>query len=464
MKRRKCAVWFAAVIGVSTAAWVASAAEIERPEGKVRVEPKEIDNLLANPGMGWQTFMRFADEDPNLAGLPSSTAYFRFYWKDLEPAPGEIDWAKLDELFAHGRRAGQQLALRVMCAGTGRDYDYSPPWLREKLELPGFEYRYNDGPKHWVPDLDDPRVLKRHLDLINAIGDRYDGNPQLALMDIGSVGLWGEWHMSGTGVDLPTTETRRTIIDTYCEAFPRTPLVMLIGDLEGLKHAVSRGAGWRADCLGDMGGFSKTWNHMQNFYPQQIEKAGIENAWKRGPVAFESCWTMQKWVEEGWDVERIFDWALAQHACYMNNKSAAIPEGGRPLVEAYLRLLGYRFVVRSVEYSGQVPAGGNFAVELTLENVGVSPCYERLHPAFRIINDAGASVMFLGEADVRDWLPGEHSIEDGVNGLPKDLKPGTYWFDFAIVRDFDSGPVVNLAIEGRREAGWYRMGKVEIVE
>ena len=44
----------------------------------VRVEPRESDELFANPGMGWQTFHRFADDDPNLQGLPSASAYFRF--------------------------------------------------------------------------------------------------------------------------------------------------------------------------------------------------------------------------------------------------------------------------------------------------------------------------------------------------------------------------------------------------
>lgn len=36
------------------------------------------DELFANPVMGWQTFYRFADDDPNLQGLPSASAYFRF--------------------------------------------------------------------------------------------------------------------------------------------------------------------------------------------------------------------------------------------------------------------------------------------------------------------------------------------------------------------------------------------------
>jgi hypothetical protein len=28
------------------------------------------------------------------------------------------------------------------------------------------------------------------------------------------------------------------------------------------QYAVHHGCGWRADCLGDMGGFSKSWSHM----------------------------------------------------------------------------------------------------------------------------------------------------------------------------------------------------------
>ncbi len=40
-------------------------------------------------------------------------------------------------------------------------------------------------------------------------------------------------------------------------AFKKTPLLMLIDDDPCLKYATQNGAGWRADCLGDMGGFSK---------------------------------------------------------------------------------------------------------------------------------------------------------------------------------------------------------------
>src|SRR5438067_9936408 len=82
---------------------------------RVSVRPKPTDELLANPGMGWQTFHTFADEDRNLQGLPSGCAYARFYWREIEPAGpqpeagcGKIAFSQLDGIFQHAKRAGQQ--------------------------------------------------------------------------------------------------------------------------------------------------------------------------------------------------------------------------------------------------------------------------------------------------------------------------------------------------------------------
>ncbi len=455
MERQRPVVSMLVVFSIAAPVSFVCAAEV------IRVQPAEIPNLLANPGMGWQTFHKFADEDPALEGLPSSTAYFRFYWRELEPKEGEIDWRKFEELFARARKAGQQLALRFMTAGTGRDYDYSPPWLRD-IGLPGFEYQYGGtGAKHWVPDLDDPRVLERHLRLIHEFAKRYDGSPDLALMDIGSVGLWGEWHMSQTGVAMPKSETRRKIIDAYLTAFRKTPLVMLIGDVEGLKQATASGAGWRADCLGDMGGFSKNWSHMKDIYPKNIEAAGLADAWKRGPVAFESCWTMARWVREAWDVQQIFDWALGQHASYINNKSDKIPDGTRPLIENCLRLLGYRFVVRSVEHPREVSRGENLIVKTTWENIGVAPCYYDFYPALRLMDDKGTQHMAVaGPTTVRHWLPGKQEVE-WTCAVPPGFPAGDYRLELAVCRA-DGTPAVRLAIAGRQKDGWYPVSRVRV--
>jgi hypothetical protein len=44
------------------------------------------------------------------------------------------------------------------------------------------EFRYGEsGEPHWVPDWEDPLFLKAHFRLIRALGQRYDGHPDLEL-------------------------------------------------------------------------------------------------------------------------------------------------------------------------------------------------------------------------------------------------------------------------------------------
>jgi hypothetical protein len=193
---------------------------------RLRIEPREIDDLFPNPGMGWQTFHRFADGDQNLQGLPSASAYFRFYWREIEPKDGQIDFSRLDELLAHARRAGQKLAFRIMCTGSGEYMDV-PAWLQEQGSK-GIEFMYG-GRKHWIPEFSDSLFQQKHFRLIRELGRRYDGHTDLDLVDIGSVGLWGEWHMSSTTaidtgkpVPMPPVEIRQAIIDAWQQAFPET--------------------------------------------------------------------------------------------------------------------------------------------------------------------------------------------------------------------------------------------------
>lgn len=435
---------------------------------RVKVQPQATDELLANPGMGWQTFHRFADQDKNLQGLPSTSAYFRFYWREIQSQEGQIDFARFDDLLAQAHRAGQKLAFRVMCVGSEQYLDV-PTWLKER-GCRGVEFNF-EGKKHWVPDFGDAQFQEAHFRLIRELGQRYDGHPEVDLLDIGSVGLWGEWHMSGTSqidtgkpVPLPTLELRLAIIDAWCRAFPKTSKVILIGSEEGMTQAALKGYGWRADCLGDMGGFSKTWNHMDNFYQQQISRTGAGDAWKQAPVAFESCWDMRKWKEAGWDIRHIFDYALRCHASYVNNKSAPLPESTREEVERFLKRLGYRLVVRSVEHPAVVHPGGNLALEILWENVGVAPPYRDYRVALQLRNANNAEpkkVVFVMEDSIRGWLPGTRKTEAALK-LPTSIQPGHYELAIGVVDLSSKTPAVRLAIAGRDAEGWYPVSHVEI--
>ena len=450
----------------------------------IRVVPEETEEILANPGMGWATFHRTADRDKNLpAWIPSTVHYVRWGWRECEPEQGQIAYDMLDGVLRETREAGQKLAFRVMCCSSSPRQPYHPKWLADnggKVVVT----RYGDGPELEVPVLDDPTVLAAHLDFIKRLGGRYDGHPEIDHVDIGTVGWWGEWHMSeSTNAPMPTLETQKKIVDAYRAAFQKTPLVMLIGGGEMLKYAVDHGAGWRADCLGDMGGFSRTWCHMRMAYPKMLPEANALNTWKTAPVAWETCWDMRKWVDDGWSLRFIFNYALALHGSVINNKSAPLPAGEniRPEVERFLRRLGYRLVLTELKHPPISQPGSTVQLAMKWQNMGSAPCYKPYRLAYRLSNGEGFEKVFVGTVTVNKWLPGSIElfteeffkepkdlppgeivdVADSIQ-LPHDLSPGTYTLSIAVVGTEDTKPIVRLGIKGRAEGGWYPLSTLNI--
>ncbi len=448
------------------------------------VTPEETDDILANPGMGWETFHHTREQDRNLPSwIPSTVHYARWGWGTLEPESGKIDYDFLDSVLKDSREAGQTLAFRIMCCSTSPRQPYHPAWLPD-IGGKVATTRYGSGPELEVPVLDDPQVLAAHLDFIKRLGARYDGHPDIDHVDLGTVGWWGEWHMSqSSNVPMPTLETQKKIVDAYLAAFKQTPLLMLIGGGEMLKYAVDNGTGWRADCLGDMGGFSKTWCHMRMAYPRLLPAANAVDAWKNAPVAWETCWDMRKWVDEGWSLRFIFNYALALHGSVINNKSAPLPEGAniRPEVERFLRRLGYRLVLKELKHPSTARPGDQIQIAMKWQNVGSAPCYHPYRIAYRLSNNDGYKQVFVGSVTVDQWLPGSielftdeffnepqdlppgdvHDVADTLR-LPDGLSAGDYTLSVAIVGEKDVKPVVQLGIKGRSEDGWYPLTAVKV--
>ncbi|HYK89153.1 MAG TPA: DUF4832 domain-containing protein [Acidobacteriota bacterium] len=440
----------------------------------ITVRPTEIDDVLINPGIGFMTFQRFNGDDMNQGlkwteGYPivyqehkgslqnknhpmTSIAYFRIYWKFIEPEMGKYRWELLDTALRTAKERGQTLMLRIAPYGTEADNDV-PDWYRklmgdESTKLPI---------RKWRTDPEDPRYTKHFGGMIRSLGARYDGNADIEAVDVSIVGAWGE----GEGSDRLSERTMRSLIDCYLDSFRKTHLLMQLADRGTNVYASSRRAvGWRVDCLGDMGGFSPTWCHMYDYYPQAIINFGMRDAWKKAPVSFEVCWVMNYWKQKGWDVDYIIDQSLKWHISSFNGKSSAVPDEWWPQVNRWLKRMGYRFVLRKFTYPLIVRAKGALEFTSWWENKGVAPCYSRFPLALRL-RGAEQSEVLTTRADVTSWLPGDNLYDDTVS-IPAGLPAGEYDLDVAILDPVSQQPKVKLAIAGIRPDGWYPMGRVKV--
>ncbi len=442
----------------------------------VVVRPVEIPDVLATPGAGIQTFQRFRGQAP-YPGLKwseagpvskvadaevrpdfpeSSVAYVRWFWHQIEPEQGKYRWDIIDLALEEARKHGQTLDIRLA------PYDYNdalPEWFRKSGARRANKDSDKDG-NVWSPDSADPLYIKHWSALVREAGARYDGHPYLNMVDISTVGYWGE----GWGPYLPDWPTQKALIDVYFEAFRRTPLLMNFDALEALDYGVHRGAGWRLDCWGDLDGqVAKNFFHMFDRYPQQVVRAGIQDAWQRSPVSLETCGTPASWKQRGYSdrqLQYIFDQALRWHASTINIKSTRIPEVWKKAFEEFQNKIGYRFMLRKLEYPASVRAGSMEAVSMWWFNAGAAPVYRDYTLAVQL-KSADASAVIRTSANVRSWLPGD-AVYDSTIHIPDMLKAGEYRFRVAILDPQTGDPAVPLAIAGRQPDGWYDLGAIRV--
>ncbi len=443
-------------------------------EETVTVRPGEIDDVLINPGIGFMTFQRFNGDELNAGlkwteGYPieyqefkgslenkahplTSIAYFRIYWKFIEPEMQKYRWDLLDRALKTARERGQTLMLRIAPYGTEASNDV-PDWYRRMVG----DDSGNLPEKKWRTNPEDPRYVRYFGGMIRALGERYDAHPDLESVDVSIVSAWGEGERS----DLLTQPTREALVNCYLDTFKNTHLLMQLTDARTNGYALSRRAvGWRVDCLGDMGGFSPNWSHMRDIYPENIVDYGVKDAWKKAPVSFEVCWVLQYWKNQGWDVDYILDQSLKWHISSFNAKSSPVPPEWQPQIDRWLKRMGYRFVLRKLTYPAAVHSSGVLAISSWWENKGVAPCYRRFPLALRLAGEKHTQVLLTG-ADITSWLPGDNLWNEHV-GVPADIPPGDYDLDIALLDPVSRQPRVKLANDGRKADGWYRLGKIRV--
>ena len=415
----------------------------------------EIDSVLPNPFKGFVPWI--GSSNPV---YETKLQMATFTWKDLEPQQGNYNWSRLERNWGNIASTGKRVGFRITAAlpGAAGHIDI-PQWL---VDMGVTMRAYTiDGQQGLAPDWDNPDFLQAHHEFILALGNRYDQDPCVAWIDIGSYGFWGEWHVWLNDSLAATQATKQAILDDYFEAFPTKAKVIAFDDNFATEYVTDRGGGIRNDCLGTED--SNNW-YLESL--NQIDPTLNDRVWKTAIITGEFCGS--DWgAEQGTTVrfDQNYEFVKATHWSFIGPAGGAIElqsEQHRQNLDKLHKTLGYRFVLRAVNIPESADAGTTISIMVRVENKGVAPFYFDWPLTLHLVNNTEQSVLRSQLAvDIRSWLPGIKENMASVD-LPSNLASGTYDVKLAIHDPQTDAPGVLFANTGRDNLDRYLVGRLKI--
>lgn len=466
----------------------ASPGPVTITDGTVKVEPKLIEANIQNPGIGWQK----AAETSSALAMPESVVYANrreIAWSVLNPSEGVYEWSILNRMLEEAAAQSQQFSFRVYTM-VGEDLAGAmvPGWVLAK----GATLIPSTG----EPDYSNCVYQEEWGKFVSAMAKIYDGNPNIAFIDISGYGNFNEWSWqdSQTEWDMAWAtgyadgsvspvmfetldgQARRRLSDMFIggsfdahqcrlsnrqiqtvgysyEGFQKTQLVMpYAGIVQSSQYVFSRRSdvGFRYDCLGRSGG-------------RVLEKVGdvLSKIWATAPVVFEFCKSDQ------FDVDDARMLLQAGHGSIVHDNNWRY---SARLLKDLLQEVGYRYFLRDATLNVKDRA---ITLQMNWLNVGLAPSYPKMGQEFQLyfylIDSRGKTIYQEPvSANISQWLPADlagnsppvyeifHSVQ-----LPFLLTKGTYYTGVAII-DERTGKPINLAIDGQDPAGWTMLAPLQI--
>lgn len=410
------------------------------------IKPVDTGKALINPGMGWAfhyysgrtgNYGYHLEPSDSLDWFPGcSVVYMHIPWAFIEPEEGKYNWTVFDTPAQRFISKGKKLAIRINCCEHWIPWA-TPKWLMEK-GAKGTWFIKGKGPSSegqlWEPDYLDPIYLEKLESLVKALADRYDGNPNVAFIDIGTFGLWGEGHTGFSSKLSPevTDKAVRKQIDIYTAYFKNT-LLCISDDVIGgstlgiaftlTDYARSKGVSLRDDSI-LVNTPPHSWYHS--------ELAGMY--WPTMPVIVEHEHYGLSKVRGAWSDQGLADAVEAYHCSYLSIHwwPREFYDENKAFIEKINLRLGYRLQLREIRFPEKIKIGEHFYVEWTWANAGVAPLYMGGFPALTVKDKKGGIVSV--QVDDRFNLK---NLETGsLNEVPEKKQVSNFRIGFPNPKEF----------------------------
>ncbi|MBP3360284.1 MAG: DUF4832 domain-containing protein [Clostridia bacterium] len=436
-------------------------------------------SVLVNPNMGLFSYyldngvtnydIHYSNDEyfEDVEGL--SNLYIRIPWSVIQPEKDVFDFSIIDGAIQKFAGAGKQISLRFTASETGFVYA-TPKWV------------FDEGAKvHWwggsggtdqtAPYYADEIFLKYLDEFLAKVAERYDGNPHIAYIDIGTIGLWGEGHTGNSGYNLTPDEVREQF-KLYHKNFKKTKIIVLddlgrayndrfINDVK--DDIIKYGFGLRNDGYAGVDG-------KMRFILEEDKTLG-DGIWENAPIVMEpEHYSEMKRLDIWGTGIDLAHWIDTVHATYLglHGYSKEMYYENPEFIEYANMRLGYRIIPEKVELSKEAVTHQKLDMKISWKNIAAAPCYDGAYPALTLKdqNDNIVSVMVDNNFNVKCLPvadPGKaEAVTEEVSFRMHDVLPGGTYKAYLSLGNEYGGVKIKMPIDGDDGGGRYYIGDVSV--
>ena len=466
------------------AVWtVAGVISISARAGSFAPAPTALDYNNPHKGfMLWGT--DYADGAPvNHYGATIYHVYMP--WREIETADQVFDWGRFETnhlipvLNDHPEATfvlrpvadypdGAGSGITLFYTGGELTRDFPAFITNAPLSIPFFPYTSCDGDGPGVtPDWNHPAMQTQLVQFVQALAQRYDGDPRITAIQVGMLGLWGEWHQSGCDNRQPSNAVKIAVRQAYATHLTNTPVQTRYPrypDATGVDFGFHEDyfPSFTAPCVYGFPFCDASGDWSLHYCFQQVTPSAATN-WRSNPISGESPLNTQKrtWSNDVADVMTVL---RDYHFSFLGPAGGHQWNGNQANLNPMKRLLGYNYHIGRVDWPDTVAAGQSFVVTLVLTNTGAAPAYHRFPAELALCTADGTPVWRAPFAlDVRTIMPAApFSATEMFTAT--NLAPGTYSLRIGIIDPRIGEPGVRIQSVGEDVHHRIIIGDIEVVD
>ncbi len=408
----------------------------------------DTGEVLLNPGKGWVLYNNI---ESNKYNDVVNIGYTRIDWSDVEKSEGEYNWDIIDQRIKVYENKGKKYSFGILCASSSSKSEYvTPKWV---FDAGAKYYTYNNeetGIEQKIPVWTDEIFLEKLNNFVQALAQRYDGNKNIAFIDIRSYGNFGEQHLGTIGGEYISSDVLiNSYLKPYREAFSKTLLVSPCGETrynDAYKWGVENGISLRRD------GIFK-WS----------DGSECAMAYGKAPTVFEYT-ADYNWIKENnyWSYDNLIQYIENGKPSYIQFDPNMYNEN-QDFCKYIANKVGYYFKFKQASYTNTIKTTETDKISLSFINEGVAPLYEPCTTYIGLLDKNYKLVKkYKTDINAQKWMPSEEVQEnidirlDGVNDGEYIMAVGLFY------NEDDEKPTYLLGNTGKTDDNWYVFGKINI--